>query len=180
MLSLCSLNKTTCEKTIKSGSQRQKEYEYRQQGKYEPDPTKAAAMREAYFVKRRLAVNTSYLNMKQKNKTEMLVDKFKAKSDEVTSLKKEMVQLKMIPEKNSETHNSLSADDDEGGGHGDSLWLVPQTVKLTDEQRVNMRTWLVENMKFSVEKLDELSDKMLQIKHYIYWQSLDEILKHPG
>jgi hypothetical protein len=91
MLSFCSLNNTTCGKTIKSNSQRQKEFRYRQQGKYEPDPTKAAAMRDAYFVKRRLELNTSYLNMKQKSKTEMLVDKFKAKSDEVTSLKKVMV-----------------------------------------------------------------------------------------
>jgi hypothetical protein len=57
------------------------------------------------------------------------VDKFKAKSDEVTSLKKEMVQLKMIPEKKSETHNSLSADDDEGGGHRDSLWPVVKQGK---------------------------------------------------
>ena len=67
----------------------------------------------------------------------------------------------------SEAENNLSADDDEGV-HCDSLLPVPKPVKLTDEQRVTMRTWLIENMKFSVEQLDEFTDKMLQINHYIY------------
>jgi hypothetical protein len=161
-----------------SGAERNAKYRDRKRGKFEPDEEKAALMNAAFLENHRKETAKSYHKLKDKSERDRKDQQLKDQDKEIVSLKERMREQE---ERTKERQYNGTGNEEHDGGPGCGEFRpVTKIVELTSNQAMYMRQWLIENMQFTVETVNDYTDSMLQMKHSLYWYSLEGFLKYPG